>query len=231
MEPLTALAVATVSFVGSHFLLSSHPLRAKLVDAMGDGAFAGFYSLVSLATFGWMVWAWSDAPYVMVYAPPAWTDWVTFGGTLLAVFFLVVGLSSPNPTAMMQESQLDEDTDVAKGITRITRHPGLWGFGLWGLSHLAGNGDARSLWVMGGIVVLAFGGMVHIDRRRRRAHPEGWERFAKQTSLLPFAAIARGDQKLALGEVGWVRPLVAVLVFVGLGLIHRWLIGVSPWPW
>lgn len=230
MEPLTALGVATASFVGSHFLLSSHPLRGKLVGAMGTGGFAGFYSLVSLATFGWMVWAWREAPFVLLWASPPWTRWVTFVGTLVAMLFLVVGLSSPNPTAMMQEGQLAKGEGAAQGIARITRHPGLWGFALWGLSHLASNGDARSLWLMGGVIVLALGGMVHIDRRRRRANPEGWAPFAEHTSLVPFAAIARGRQRLALGEIGIVRPLVAVTVFVGLAFAHQWLIGVSPWP-
>lgn len=230
MEPLTALAVATASFVGSHFLLSSHPLRAKLVSALGAGAFMGVYSLVSVATFGWMLLAWRRAPFVLLWASPPWTRWVTFVGTFVAVVFLVVGFTTPNPTAVMQEGRLGKGADAVRGITRVTRHPALWGFALWGLAHLASNGDARSAWLMGGMVALAFGGMVHIDRRRRRADPSGWALFARHTSLVPFAAIARGEQRLALRELGWARPLASVAVFVGLALLHRWVLGVSPWP-
>lgn len=230
MEPLTALGIATASFVGSHFLLSSHPLRGKLVELVGTGGFMGSYSLVSLATFGWMLWAWRDSPMELLWAAPAWTRWITAVGTAVAFFFLVVGVSTPNPTGMMQSGQLQEGADAVRGITRITRHPALWGFALWGLAHLASNGDVRSAWVMGGVVVLAIGGMVHIDRRRRRAHPEGWATFAKHTSLVPFAAILRGDQKLSLSEIGVMRPLAAIGVFTGMALIHRWTIGVSPWP-
>ncbi len=230
MEPLTALGVATTSFVGFHFLLSAHPLREKLVGAMGAGGFMGFYSLVSLGTFGWMLWAWRDAPMELLWAAPAWTRWITAVGTLIAFLFLVIGVSTPNPTGMMQSGQLEKGADAVRGITRVTRHPALWGFALWGLAHLPSNGDVRSAWVMGGMVVLAIGGMVHIDRRRRRAHPDGWATFAKHTSLVPFAAIARGDQKLVLAEIGFVRLLAALGVFAAMGLIHHWAIGVSPWP-
>jgi len=230
MEPLTALGVATASFVGSHFLLSSHPLRGKLVQALGSGGFMGVYSLLSFATFGWMLWSWSEAPFALLWASPPWTRWVTVVGTFVAFLFLVIGFTTPNPTAVMQDGRLAKGPDAAVGLTRVTRHPALWGFALWGLSHLASNGDARSAWVMGGMVVLAFGGMVHIDRRRRRANPEGWKDFAKHTSLVPFGAIARGEQKLAPSEIGWWRPLAAVAAFVGMALIHQWSIGVSPWP-
>jgi len=230
MEPLTVLGVATVSFVGSHFLLSAHPLRGRLVGVMGAGGFMGFYSLVSLATFGWMLWAWRSAPFELLWASPPWTLWVTVVGTFIAFLFLVIGFTTPNPTAMMQSGQLEKGADAVRGITRITRHPALWGFVLWGLAHLASNGDGRSAWVMGGMVVLGLGGMLHIDRRRKRAHPDGWATFAERTSLVPFAAIARGRQKLVLSEIGWLRPLASVVVFVEMGLIHRWTIGVSPWP-
>ena len=54
MEPaLLSLLAASIALVGTHFLLS-HPLRAPIVGAIGTGAFLGLYSLVALATLGWM---------------------------------------------------------------------------------------------------------------------------------------------------------------------------------
>ena len=57
MDPALAnLIAASVAFVGTHFALS-HPLRAPLVGVVGENGFAAVYSIVGLATFGWMVWA------------------------------------------------------------------------------------------------------------------------------------------------------------------------------
>lgn len=55
------LAAASISFVGSHFLMS-HPLRADMVRRFGTNGFLGLYSLVSLATFGWMLFEFGRAP-------------------------------------------------------------------------------------------------------------------------------------------------------------------------
>src|SRR5665213_1412440 len=55
-QALISLIAASVAFVGLHFALS-HPWRAALVKALGEAGFMGVYSLVALATFGWMIWA------------------------------------------------------------------------------------------------------------------------------------------------------------------------------
>ena len=60
MSGVVMLALASLAFVGTHFIMS-HPLRAPLVGRLGEKGFAGFYSLVSLLTFGWMIWAYPEA--------------------------------------------------------------------------------------------------------------------------------------------------------------------------
>ena len=55
------LLLASVAFVGTHFLLS-HPLRQPLVRLVGEGPFAGLYSLVAIVTLAWMVIAYMRAP-------------------------------------------------------------------------------------------------------------------------------------------------------------------------
>jgi uncharacterized membrane protein len=49
MSPLCWEIAAALSFLGTHFVLS-HPLRAPIVKAIGEGAFLGLYSLVAFAT-------------------------------------------------------------------------------------------------------------------------------------------------------------------------------------
>jgi uncharacterized membrane protein len=61
MEGLGSIAAAAIAFVGTHFLLS-HPLRKPIVDAVGNAAFLGIYSVVAVATLAWMALAYRAAP-------------------------------------------------------------------------------------------------------------------------------------------------------------------------
>jgi len=49
------LFLSCIAFLATHFLMS-HPLRAPLVRAMGEGPFRGLYSLIALITFGAMIY-------------------------------------------------------------------------------------------------------------------------------------------------------------------------------
>lgn len=139
----------------------------------------------------------------------------------------MIGVATPNPTSVGMEAKLTSEKDVARGITRITRHPFLWGVALWALVHVVVNGDLASLVLFGSLLVLALGGTASIDAKRRRRFGAGWERFAQATSGVPFAAIATGRNQLgpALREIGVLRPLVAVVVYGVVLLPHGRLFG------
>lgn len=226
---MTGFALAVISFVGLHWLLSSRPVRTPLLRRLGAGGFSGLYSAVVGAAFVAMLLTYSSAGYVPVYTPPAWGRWAAVLAMPLATFFLVAGFTTKSPTAAGQAAAL-ADPDAARGLLRVTRHPALWGFTLWGLGHLAANGDARSIWLFGGMVALSLVGMLHIDHRRRLDHGDAWEAFARRTSVIPFAAILTGRQRLILRELGLVRPLASLAVLALLIAIHEWLVGVSPLP-
>src|SRR6185312_7689464 len=104
----------------------------------------------------------------------------------------------------------------------ITRHPFLWGVGLWAATHLVLNGDVASLILFGTLLVLAVGGTASIDAKRRRRFPERWQKFADATSSLPFAAIARGANRLApaLAEIGAWRLLAALGLYALAFYLH-----------
>jgi uncharacterized membrane protein len=59
-----------------------------------------------------------------------------------AALLVVIGLTTPNPTAFAQEGRVGQPP---QGIVRVTRHPFLTGVGLWALVHRIGNGDVASL--------------------------------------------------------------------------------------
>ena len=64
------VAIATLLFVGSHFALSSPPVRRPLVDVVGERPFLGLYSLLSLVLIIWTSIAYGNAPLVEVWTPP-----------------------------------------------------------------------------------------------------------------------------------------------------------------
>ncbi|MGH8180730.1 MAG: NnrU family protein, partial [Steroidobacteraceae bacterium] len=138
----------------------------------------------------------------------------------IAFFFAVIGILTPSATQVGMESRLDPDT--ARGMVRITRHPFLWGVGLWAATHLIVNGDVASLILFGSLLVLAIGGTAAIDAKRRRKFRERWEKFAQATSSVPFAAIARGGNRLApaLGEIGVLRILAALVLYAVAFFLH-----------
>jgi uncharacterized membrane protein len=149
--------------------------------------------------------------------------------TFVAFMLAVPGLLTPNPTSVRQEDRL-EKPDAVRGIIRVTRHPFLWGVALWAAGHLMVNGDLASLIFFGSLLGLAVFGTASIDAKRRRALGAKWDAFAAQTSAVPFAAIASGRQSLKIGEVGWWRLGVAVIVWGALLFAHPLLFGVRALP-
>src|SRR5699024_10991116 len=90
-----------------------------------------------------------------------------------AFILVVTGLSTRAATALGQEDAA-RSQNPAPGILRVTRHPFLWGIALWAASHIIVNGDSPSILLMGGFLVLALGGMHHIDQKREAQLGGDW---------------------------------------------------------
>jgi uncharacterized membrane protein len=103
------------------------------------------------------------------------------------------------------------------GLTRITRHPLFMGLALWGLSHLLLSVSLSDVIFFGGFIVYGFLGAFHLDQRKRSSE-EPLDKFYRETSVLPFAAIVAGRNRLVLSELPWlglgVGLVVAVLLFI-----------------
>lgn len=221
------LAAAALTFVLIHLLVSGTRVRDGLVARVGEGPYMGLFSLASVAALAWMVWSYGQAraENVVWWGPEplrhlAWA--VQFVGVLL----VVVGLLTPNPTSVKQESTLDRG-DPATGVLRITRHPFLWGVAIWAAGHLLVNGDLASLILFGSLLLLGALGGASIDAKRLRALGPKYRAFTDRTSNVPFAAVVARRQPLRLGELGW-RLLVAVAVYALLFWAHPYIAGVSP---
>jgi uncharacterized membrane protein len=222
------LIAAAVFFLGIHFGVSGTRLRDALVRLVGDKLYRGLFALASIAGLIWLIRAYSSAPYVELWGKLLALKPIAEPLVLIAAAFVAIGVSTPSPAGASGESQLTREVKV-RGITRITRHPFLWGTALWAFVHFVVNGDLASSIVFGSLLVLAAGGTASIDAKRRRAYGERWEQFARQTSNIPFAAIVAGRNQLApaLREIGIVRPLIAIAVFAALFFLHGRFFGAS----
>ncbi len=230
---MTYLFAAAIVFLALHLLVSGTRLRDALVARVGAGAYMGLFSVASVAGLVWLGFAYAhargsagDTTFWMV--TPV-TRWVQIVLQIVAFQFIVIGLTTRNPTTVGGESSLDRP-DVVSGMLRVTRHPFLWGIALWAAGHLLVNGDAASLVLFGSLLVLAMMGTTSIDAKRKRALGERWSAFAAQTSNPPFAAILGGRQTLKLGEIGWWRPLLGIAIYFALLFGHRYAFGASALP-
>jgi len=230
---MSNLIAAALFFVLLHLLVSGTRVRDALTGRIGQGPYMGLFSLASVAGLVWLGFAFAQSrtePWNAAYwnLTPA-TLHIQLGLQLLAMLLIVPGLTTPNPTSVRQEGAL-ERPDVVKGMLRITRHPFLWGVAIWALGHLLVNGDRASIVLFGAMFALAVFGTSSIDAKRKRALGPTWDAFAAQTSNAPFGAILSGRQTLSLGEVGWWRIVLAVVVWAALAWGHPYLFGVPALP-
>lgn len=135
MNPVASLALATVAFVGTHFLMS-HPLRAGLVAKLGEKGFSGLYSLIAFVTLGWMIFAWrSIEDSAPLWIAPLWW-WPVASAIMLLALILLVGSFVRNP-AFPHPGAESQAVRPATGVFAITRHPMNWSFILWALVHIS----------------------------------------------------------------------------------------------
>ncbi len=225
--PLWPMWAGAFLFVFGHLLLSSGAVRPALVARLGEVPFQGVYSLVTGGGLAWMLVAWSDAPYVHLWDAHPWTRWLPFLTMPVIMVGLVLGYTTPSPTAAGGERALDQPP---RGVLAITRHPANLAVVAWALVHVPPNGDLAALIVFGSVALLGILGTWHIERRRLRAHGDAWRAFVARTSIVPFLAIAQGRARLRLGQLGLGRIVAALALWFAFLLLHGWLFGASPLP-
>ncbi|MDP6172989.1 MAG: NnrU family protein [Rhodospirillales bacterium] len=220
---------ASLVFAGSHVLLSGVALRPCLIAKLGEKLFSGFYALIQIAAIVWMVRAFAAAPEIVLWDAHTAIKHLTMSFMILAFIMIAAGLMGPNPTlAGRGEGAL---VDGPRGMIRVTRHPMMWGIGLWALTHLAARGDGASLIFFGAMALLALGGSALIDYRKAEAHPQAWAEFEAQSSHIPFAAIIAGRTWFSAREIGWAPVLAGIVLYLGGLIAHEWLFGSAPISW
>lgn len=220
MDPLAELAAASLAFVGTHFALS-HPLRAPLVARIGEKGFLPLYSLVAFATLGWMVIAFRAAPPVDLRGSGE-IGWIVATVLTLPALLLFLGSLRGNP-AFPNPAASKPVTRAPSGVFAVTRHPMMWGFALWGLSHIILWWSWRTVIVGATILFLALVGAHLQDRKKAALLGEGWSGWATQTSYWP-----RWGRFFRVGAVLW---FVSLVLWLAISWVHIPSAGIPAGVW
>lgn len=227
MIALAGLAIAMLAFVGSHFLLS-HPLRRTVVGHLGEAGFTGAYSIVAALTLLCVGFAWSAADKtILALAPPNW--WYPVASFLMLVAsILLVGSFVRNP-AFPHPGPQKRAVRPATGVFAITRHPMNMAVALWALVHLSLLYSERNLIIAAGILVLAIGGSIGQDRKKREVQGKSWRAWEQRTSFVPFAALIQGRAKWKDAAPGWIALGGGLVFWLLVTAFHATT--VSPLAW
>lgn len=148
---MTLLILSVVAWSVFHWLKRLAPdLREKIGR--------GFVNIGILASLIGMVIGYRQAPYIEVYTPLPKIGYLN--NVLMVAAFYLMGVGGARAE-----------------MSRILRHPMLWGGAVWGAAHLLVNGDLASIILFGGILTW---GLVsqpiinHAEGPWQRPETRGW---------------------------------------------------------
>lgn len=209
-------------FAGTHMVLSSPPVRGKLISRLGEKAFVGIYSVVAFATFVPLVWVYLGNRH----AGGAFWNIVAVPGVrplaillaVLAIAVIVGGVLHPSPALVGIKEAWG-----ARGLTRITRHPLFMGIALWAFSHLLLNGFVTDVVFFGGLLAFSLAGAARQDARKRATENARLGQFFAETSFWPFGAIVAGRNRLIWRELPWIALIIGAVAAFGIYALHSWV--------
>ena len=224
MDGYLNLVLACVAFVGTHFLMS-HPMRKEMVRIFRPTGFTLVYSVVSLLTFGWMAFAFVHAPKDATFWPALDSVWIAASVLTLLASILFVGSLVRNPSFPMASEKLAAQKPF--GVFRMTRHPMMWSFALWGIAHIIVTPRPDNFIFSGAIIFMALVGAKAQEIKKAKLVGVEWDAWLRQTrfvlSVAPIAAI--GFTPWLLGIALWIAASWAHQYFGGFAAgVFRWLV-------
>jgi uncharacterized membrane protein len=183
MNGVLNLILASITFVGSHFVMS-HPLRRPMITIFGTRVFQGIYSLVSLALFYWMIVAFQGVPTGILYWPVGDRLWIAASILTLLASILLVGSFVRNP-ALPNPKAEELAAKMPGGVFLVTRHPMMWSFALWGVAHILIAPRIEVFILAGSIIFLALAGSKGQDIKKQTTMGVDWEGWMRKTHYFP----------------------------------------------
>jgi uncharacterized membrane protein len=235
MEPALGLVLLSTVFAGTHIGLATRRVRAVLVARLGEWGFLGVFSLVASVAFAAMVHFYAVHRFEGAAGPAlggAGLPRTLLSAAVVAGLVLVIASLGPYPASAYALG--GHDTREPRGLERITRHLFLFGVALMAGAHALLAPHLVGTVFFAGLVGLALGGAWHQDRKLLARRGRSFAAFLATTSLVPFAAILAGRQRLVLRELPWgalvaTVPAIAVLRWAHDGIFAHggiWVIAV-----
>lgn len=212
---IIALIAANIAFVGSHFAMS-HPLRAPMVKALGAGGFQLAYTAVSFATLAWVYFAFLAAPAADLPGSGE-AGWIIATILTWPAMVLLAGSFIGNPALPTPQAEAQTRAEP-RGALRVTRHPMMWGIGLWAISHLVLFWSTRTMVTALAMGILALVGAKLQDAKKEALMGAAWAEWESKTSYWP-----RWGRLLSVGVV----PLLAgTALWIAGSWVHLWRVGI-----
>lgn len=235
MEPAIAVALLWVLFAGTHVGLATRRVRAALVARLGEWGFVIVFSAVASVAFAALVHVYAITRFTGIGGPALGAHGgvriglvaATVGGLILAVTSLVGYPGSAYAVGSTRPIR-------PRGLERITRHPFFVGTAMMATAHgLLASRLVGSVFFTG-LALLSLAGAWHQDRKLRARLGPPFASFLEATSVVPFAAIAAGRQRLVARELPWWSLAGSAGVALVLARVHdaifaaggAWVIGV-----
>jgi uncharacterized membrane protein len=149
------LVLGLILFLGIHSVSIVAPAwRDARSAALGEGAWKGLYTLVSIAGFALLIYGYGLARQqpVVLYTPPAAMRHVAML-LMLPVFPLLFAAYLPGR------------------LKRAAKHPMLLAVKFWALAHLLANGTLADVLLFGGFLVWAVADRISMKHRTQRPLP------------------------------------------------------------
>jgi len=220
MEPALRVAMAWLLFAAGHIGLAALPVRGALVRRLGRWGFIAAYTAVASLTFALAIWTYAaqrlqGAPGLALgrsgLAEVTLTSAVVLGVVLMLASF-----------AGYQRSPMSLTSGQASephGLARVTRHSFFVGVILFAGAHALLASRLAGAVGMAGLALFAAIGAWHQDRKLLALRGESYQGYLAATSVVPFAAILAGRQRLVWREL----PLAGFAV----GLVAAYLLRVA----
>jgi uncharacterized membrane protein len=218
MDPALGVGLLALLFVGTHVGLATTAIRGRLTGMLGEGGFFAVYTLVASVTLAVVLAYYAAHRFEGAAGVAAGANPIAHA-LLLAVIaagvaFMVAGLAV---YPRMPMALFGQPIREPYGIERITRHPFFAGVAMLGVAHVLLAPRLAGAVLMGSMALLAIAGARHQDAKHLRRRGQPYADYLAVTSMLPFAAILAGRQRLVWREL----PLGTLAAGVGVAVLLR----------
>ncbi len=221
MDPIVRVLLAWALFAGTHIGLAALPWRDGLTRRIGKQGFTTLYSLAAAATFAVLITTYAGAQTQGPAGLALGRTWLGVPLIALSVFGVVSMFAAlmHYPASAYAISAAGQKPEP-RGFERITRHGFAIGLSLVGLAHAGLAAYMTGTVFFAALAVFGFVGSAHQDTKLLAREPDTHASFMEKSSLVPFAAILSGRNRLVLSELRPVSFALGLLAAWGLHLAH-----------